>query len=495
MTSAAASRSASEVSIPGCVCWGLSSGHTPSVRILVYVDRGPFASLGCLLTIGLLPASKVTVEMLHLHFGAGRLGLGLIGPAFQRPGSELMILNRAISSANVTGSTALSSARRNELLKDNPDHTYFVQKPGGTTADRQSIRYNGFFAYEEHEVTPIVQSILEASGSKKRGVIVTASILKPENYRSVLSALDVLCQRRETGELIGPVFFVACENTLTSQEVFKDRALFGSMTAAIRRNVTPVAALVDRLCIDLEEVFNGSFSTVQVRAEEYASLKLELRPETEALVELCKGSQIEFSRHLEVEKQIKSWLVNGSHWLIALEAFRASHGDRNLKLNEFIRSTPERGQFAASVMAEMREGVAIVLRSDPRYASFVEDVDVDDYLDGAAAAILRRFHSTEDPITRILARFQAPTSEAQTSVEAFSKRFADRINEPINAYTSAKGVAPPATSHSLLSLLQLVAAGTFIDISVRGGAGPAHTVIDAGASENSGFSGLRLMPR
>ena len=432
-------------------------------RILVYVDQGPFASLGRLTTIGLLHAPKVTFVMLHLHFGAGRLGLGLIGPAFQAPGSELMTLNRAVSSANVTGSTALSPARRNELLRDNPNRTYFLQKPGGIAADRQSVRYNGFFTYEEHEVTPIIQSILEASGSKKHGVIVTASILKPENYRSVLSALNVISQRRETGEAIGPIFFVACENTLTAQEVFKDRALFGSMTAAIRRNVTPVAALVDRLCVDLEEIADGSFPTVQVRAEEYASLKLELRPETEGLVELCKGSQIEFSRHLQVEKQIKSWLVNGSHSLIALEAFQASQGDRDLKLNEFIRSTPERQQFATNVMAEMREGVAIVLRSNPQYASFVEDVDVDDYLEGAAQAILRRFYSTEDPITRILARFRAPTSRAHTSVEAFSKRFADRINEPITAYTSAKGVAPPATSHSLLSLLQLVASGTFID--------------------------------
>jgi hypothetical protein len=111
----------------------------------------------------------------------------------------------------------------------------------------------------------------------------------------------------------------------------------------------------------------------------------------------------------------------------------------------------------------MREGVALVLRSNPRYASFVEDVDVDDYLEGAARAILRRFYATEDPITRILARFQAPSSEGYTSIEAFTKRFADRINEPVNAYTSKRGFAPPATSRGLLSLLRLVASGTFID--------------------------------
>ncbi len=43
--------------------------------------------------------------MLHIHFGAGRLGLGLVAPFFQRPGSELHLLNRAVSGTNATGST------------------------------------------------------------------------------------------------------------------------------------------------------------------------------------------------------------------------------------------------------------------------------------------------------------------------------------------------------------------------------------------------------
>jgi mannitol-1-phosphate/altronate dehydrogenase len=406
---------------------------------------------------------KANRYMLHLHFGAGRLGLGLVAPAFQAPGSELIILNRAVSSTNATGVTALSPKRRNELLQSNPDQVYYIQKPGGSDEDLQVVRYDAFLTYDEQEVGPVIRSVAETSRAKERGVIVSASILKPENYSSVISALAVLSGMKEVGEPIGRIFFIACENTLTAQEVFQDQALFGLITPAIRRSVTPVAALVDRLCVGLEEVTCGSTATVQVCAEEYASLKLELRSDTQALIELCAGSQIEFSRHLEVEKQIKSWLVNGSHWLIALQAFQASRGDRNLKLNEFICSSPEQRGFAESVMAEMREGVALVLRSNPRYAAFAEDVDVDDYLEGAARAILRRFYATEDPITRILARFQAPSSEAYTSIEAFTKRFADRINEPVNAYTSKKGFVPPATSRGLLSLLHLVASGTFID--------------------------------
>lgn len=54
--------------------------------------------------------------MLHLHFGAGRLGLGLIAPAFRTSGSELHLLNRAVSGDKATGGTSLGSERRNALL-------------------------------------------------------------------------------------------------------------------------------------------------------------------------------------------------------------------------------------------------------------------------------------------------------------------------------------------------------------------------------------------
>ncbi|HEX8387855.1 MAG TPA: hypothetical protein VF636_02460, partial [Sphingomonas sp.] len=69
--------------------------------------------------------------MLHLHFGAGRLGLGLVGPAFARSGSELHLFNRATSGDNATGSTSLGAARRNELLGAHPSRRYHVEKPGG----------------------------------------------------------------------------------------------------------------------------------------------------------------------------------------------------------------------------------------------------------------------------------------------------------------------------------------------------------------------------
>jgi hypothetical protein len=86
-------------------------------------------------------------------------------------------------------------------------------------------------------------------------------------------------------------------------------------------------------------------------------------------------------------------------------------------------------------------------------------------VDGAAAAILRRFSSTEDSIARILARFRKPSPHETTSIESFIKRFFDRVDPAIAAYQSEKGVPPPATSHGLVSLCRLLASGTFVDVA------------------------------
>jgi hypothetical protein len=400
--------------------------------------------------------------MLHLHFGAGRLGLGLVGPAFARSGSELHLFNRATSGDNATGSTSLGAARRNELLGAHPSRRYHVEKPGGGPEDRRTVAYDGFVAYDDENLERSVEEIIRGSRGARAGVMVTASILAVENYPPVIVALNLLARRRAAGDAIGPIYLVACENTLSAPAVFEDEAMRPLLSVQATEHVNCVHALVDRMCVGLEEVATDEGPAVLVRAEEYGSMKLELGARSEELVELCRGTEVEFSRHVDTEKQIKSWLLNGTHWLIALEAFEESQGDQDMKLNEFLLADPRHMAFARTAMREMQEGVAVLLRGDTRFRPFVEDVDVDAYLEGAASAILRRFCSTEDPITRILARFRAPTPEAADSIVSFSKRFADRVDEPMQAYEAKRGVLPPAASRGVVSLMRLVASGTFI---------------------------------
>ena len=402
--------------------------------------------------------------LIHLHFGTGRLGLGLVAPWFQTPGSKLYLFNRAVSGANATGSTALDPARRNRLLGDHPEQSYRIQKPGEPGSAGAVVRYDGFYTYGEDDLEASVLEATEAIGPET-SVIVTASVLKVENYRGVVQALNVLSRRKESDpDAMGRIFLVACENTLLASEVLDHEDLRGLITPETRRHVTSVHALVDRMCVGLEEDRSGAHPTVLVRAEDYGLIKLELRPETEDLVAVCQGSLVGFSRHVEAEKQIKSWQFNGTHWLIALRALETNREvASDFKLNEFIASCPENRQFAGDVMREMSEGIGILLRNEPAYADFVREVDVEGYLDGTARTILQRFQATDDPITRILARFQTPTADGFDSIQAFSKRFADRVDPPLDAYESVKGFMPPAASRGIRSLFRLISNGCFIE--------------------------------
>ncbi|MBD1821566.1 hypothetical protein H6F51_03450 [Cyanobacteria bacterium FACHB-DQ100] len=407
-------------------------------------------------------AAEATPGLIHLHFGAGRLGLGLIAPWFQKPGSKLYLFNRAVSGTNATGSTALDAVRRNELLRDHPQKSYLIQQPGESASNGVAVRYDGFFAYDEENPEAAVREIAGQIGPET-SVIVTASVLKPENYRAVLRALDILSQKKQSEpDAMGRVFLIACENTLIASEVLEHECLQDLITPETRRHVTPVHALVDRMCVGLEEDDSHSHPTVLVRAEEYGVVKLELCPETEEMAELCRDSRIEWSRHVEVEKQIKSWQLNGAHWLIALHALDTHDNKTDFKLKEFFESSPENHQFTRDVMQEISEGIAILLRKDPTYADFVRDVDVEVYLAGNAASILRRFETTDDSITRILARFHTPTPDNYDTIQSFSKRFADRVDLPMKAHMSAKG-ATPATDTGIKSLYHLISQGNFID--------------------------------
>ena len=402
--------------------------------------------------------------MMHFHFGAGRLGLGLVAPFFQMPGSQLHLLNRGTSGTNATGATALSPERRNELLQSHPEQRYIIQPPGAEGADRETVRYDGFHTYEDGQLASVVQPLAEQAAEERSPVFVTASVLKPENYCAVMQALAVLDSVLErAGPSAPPVFLVSCENTLNAPDLLDHDHLAHLVTPGMRARVTPMPALVDRMCVGLEEDGDGGHPAVLVRAERYGSLKLELCARTEALPDILRGSRVEFGRHVGTEKQIKNWLLNGTHWLIALNAFYAKNGDRHMKLNDYLNASAANHDFAQAVMGEMRDGVAALLRSRPEYRAFVRDVDVDQYLDGAATAVLQRFFRTEDPITRILARFQGPSHEDLTSVETFSQRFTDRVGPPLAAYEQERGVAPPAASHSIMSFVRLVGAGAYIN--------------------------------
>ncbi len=90
----------------------------------------------------------------------------------------------------------------------------------------------------------------------------------------------------------GAIFLVACENTLSAPDVFADPELGTMISEEMRQHVTCVHALVDRVCIGLEEGREGPHPVAVVSTEEYGSLKLELKPETEELASQLQGHSI-----------------------------------------------------------------------------------------------------------------------------------------------------------------------------------------------------------
>lgn len=410
--------------------------------------------------------------MLHIHFGTGRLGLGLVAPFFQKPGAELHLLNRAESGSKATGETRLDARRRNELLLHNPQKQYVIQSPSGAGSVqekevRETVHYDGFHPYTCDNIGQIMETILAGSPGKAQAVVVTASVLTAENYSAVVDALNVICETKESGEPVGNVYLVACENTLNAEEVLQHENFCTKLSESTKRHVRCVPALVDRMCVGIEEHPGGAppvlEPAVAVQAEEYGLLKMALTPQTERLAEAVGGSRVEFSRHLEVEKEIKNWLLNGTHWLIALTAFHESGGDAALKLNEWINENEDHHVLAAEILMEMRDGVEILLRSEPQYRCFVEDVRVTRYLDDAVEAVLDRFRSNEDTMTRILARFRTPSPQEVSTLQSFTSRLLGRVDPPMAAYQRERGIPPRAATQSLFNLFRLQAAGTFVD--------------------------------
>ena len=123
--------------------------------------------------------------MLHIHFGAGRLGLGLVAPFFRKPGSELYLLNRAVSGNNATGAHGPEPGPAQRAAPGPPRAP--LLHPGAVrprTPSARRSRYDGFFAFEpgrrrgdhplDRPATP---------PAKRAGVVVTASILDARELR------------------------------------------------------------------------------------------------------------------------------------------------------------------------------------------------------------------------------------------------------------------------------------------------------------------------
>jgi hypothetical protein len=99
-----------------------------------------------------------------------------------------------------------------------------------------------------------------------------------------VQALNTLARMMETRESSKKIFLVACENTVSADDILKGD-FADNLTGEDRRRVRGAEALVDRMCVALNEYLHGDRQSAQrtlaVHAGEYGSLKLQLDPDTE----------------------------------------------------------------------------------------------------------------------------------------------------------------------------------------------------------------------
>lgn len=445
--------------------------------------------------------------MLHIHFGCGRLGLGLIAPYMRTADSELVLFNRspsdspsaqagwlvdrpsqAFDSPPAEGDlvTPTDAVGRNALLADGanrgdgePPYYLISHSNGHDQRGRSRVRYNRFFTYGD-DIDTLIHNVLEQSCQKHKGVIVSSALMQVQHYAGVVRALNVLRGANEMSgpaahndatqvqeKRIGRLYFVACENMFDTADVLADEAFADMLGTPGQRPIHCVTALVDRICSRMDRCMEDGRERLLVSTESYGKLTLHEESGQTALAEMLAGSKVTFSKHLQTEREIKVWLLNGSHLLIALTAFRETNGDMDLKLNEFIADSTMHRYFAGEIITEMRDGVEAVLQSDPTYASFLHDVDITAYLDETAACILSRFAHNEDSVIRILNRFRAPAEDDIFAVQTFVSILLRKIERPLHAYAEKFGVPPKASTEALVNVLRLQASATYANSTPR----------------------------
>ncbi|MGI4856649.1 MAG: hypothetical protein ACRYHA_06955 [Janthinobacterium lividum] len=428
--------------------------------------------------------------------------MGLIAPYMRTADSELVLFNRGapgspsakaawpVDTPSQTFDSPLTepdpvmpaaTAVRNALLADGASRAdgeapyYLVaHSDGHDQRVRHRVRYNRFFTYGD-DIDTLIGKVLEQSRQKHKGVIVSGALMQVRHYAGVVRALNVLRGANETSDpaahdddatqvpekRIGRLYFVACENMFSAADVLADKAFAEMLGTPGQRPIHCVTALVDRICSRMDRCMANGRERLLVTTESYGKLTLHEHGDQTTLAEMLAGSKVTFSKHLETEREIKGWLLNGSHLLIALTAFRETKGDMDLKLNEFIADSTMHRYFAGEIITEMRDGVEAILESDPTYASFRHDVDISAYLDKAAACILSRFAHNEDSVTRILKRFRAPTEDDLLAVQTFVGILLRKIERPLHAYAEKFGVPPKASTEALVNVLRLQASATY----------------------------------
>jgi hypothetical protein len=373
----------------------------------------------------------------HVHFGAGKFGLGFVGWISNHLGLKLHLANRSY------GDTGALSAP-NRLIAE--QLTYQIEHAPG---DLETVRVAAFLnidcAAEREQLVALV-------ASPETMVITTSLGLLPQPVISIIQ--EGLIARAQAKA--PPAFVLACENELKSADL-QDAVEEGAPINAISRAAHFVPCVVDRICREVTD--DGR--RVIVHAEKYGCLSLWhdshpslFRDRLSASAHTTKIVRFEQSlAHLEFTDRKKKWLINGPHLLLAINAYY----DDELAFDVFIRqnSLVARNmlqEFAAGCFHVCSQGEEPVMAPSAIAASIEEKLE----------EVLERFANFPDFTTRIMKRFERPTRNKLISLQDFFRNMRYKVIEPARAYYEAEGEMPHRISDTFLKLIELIANDRFI---------------------------------
>src|SRR3989442_8453916 len=313
----------------------------------------------------------------HVHFGAGKFGLGMVVDICSRAGFDSVVLNRAS-----TGSSHHEALRRNS--------SYWISFDGDS--EKAQLRSPAFY-YFEHESDEHALGLLAAPSV----VLVTTSV-RPDGLRAVAPliarALDL---RRQQG--CGPICVLACENLrLNSMELrqyVEAQSADESFKSYVNSYVVFCNTIVDRVCGDI--VFRDDFA--EVPAESHFEWIIEgPDADIEAIRRLSELDGVTVVRNRTVFdcfETRKYWCLNGLHLASAAFAYCTdrhcvllSKALENQNVLEKVRALQDELGYAFRLYAE-RMGVM----------AFFPEEEVKRY----GRTVLTRFqNNTKDRVARLL---------------------------------------------------------------------------------------------
>jgi mannitol-1-phosphate/altronate dehydrogenase len=336
----------------------------------------------------------------HVHFGAGRFGLGMVVESCQRAGFKTMVLNRRSEKSYYS---VLEKRRSYDVV--------FEEGPA------RSVAIDIYF-YEDTDSRP---SDLIADPS----VLLLTTSVTPDGLERVAYHIAEGIEKRRLSSGAPNLCVIACENLTGNSETLCEevkRRLSPATVLYFSNKVFFCNTVIDRICSDISMVGNN----VQITTEQFADWVIHSPvPISEAISLLAKLPIVTVARssvELSAYEVRKYWLLNALHLAAAAYAYIS---DRGLDLlAEALKDSEIRRKVTA-----LQEELALAFRCYAIEAG-VPDAFTEESLAEYNSRIMHRFSANrKERVARLLKHVTAP--------DAIIDRFISSTLENLKADTIA----------------------------------------------------------